>query len=148
MSDGDAQEGKSESPGIYFFEYEGQVVKNLSRGMRVVSVLQLAAAVLLAAVIALILVKITAKSAIIQLVAGLPVVALGLYVIIAAVGGVILGSGSKAFSESVKKMDTDLLGKGFRKVRSYLILTGVVTIVGLAIAVLGFLGIQALYLFR
>jgi hypothetical protein len=45
-------------------------------------------------------------------------------------------------------MDTNLLGRGFRKVRSYLILTGVVTIVGIAITVIGFLGIQAFYLFR
>jgi hypothetical protein len=147
VSDDDAQEGKG-SEGIYFFEYEGQVVKNLSRGMRVVSVLQLVAAVQIAAVIVLILAKITAKSAVIQLVAGLPVLALGVYVVVAAIGGIILGSGSKAFSESVKKMDTNLLGRGFRKVRSYLILTGVVTIVGIAITVIGFLGIQAFYLFR
>ena len=140
--------GQAGAEGVHFFEYEGQVLRNLARGMRVVSVLQLIAAVLVVAVIGLLFTGFASDSGVVQIVAGMPIVALGFFAVMAVLCGIAAGAGAGAFGSALKKMDTGLLGRGFRRLKGYLILTAIVLFVGLGLATTSFLGIQALYLFR
>jgi len=137
---------------IRFEEFEEGVIRTMSKGMKVVSAMQYAAAALLAVLVGSLLLATPAgrlmlsSNPVMRLFGGVPVYIFGVILLLVVVAATWLMQSSRAFVRSLEAGTTDGLARGFQKLYWYLILYGVYSLVSLVIAGIAIAGTVALVL--
>jgi hypothetical protein len=127
---------------ILFEEYEAQIIRTMSKGMRITGVLEIVVAALLVLMIGGALL-VASRLAMVRLGISLPSILGGPAIVMCAIAGVIalaavwLLQSSKSFIWSLRDQRTDGLARGFQKLRLYLVVTGVFMILSTLLSLLG-----------
>jgi hypothetical protein len=135
---------------IRFDEFEEGVIRTMSKGMKVVSLMQYAAALLLGVlIVALILTSgvgrmMLGSNPVMRLATGVPVYVMGVMLLLVVVAATWLMQSSRSFVRSLEAGTTDGLARGFQKLYLYLILYGVYSIITLGLTVVSMVGAVAL----